>query len=301
MLRNQKSLLYGLISVLLWSTVATAFKIALQMTIYSHLLLFSAFFSFLLFGILVVLSKESRYEISTLTFSSIAKSAILGFLNPFLYYLVLFKAYSLLQAQEALCLNYTWAIILPFLSILLQKKRLSVISFVALFISFFGVLIIVSKGSIYVLQPSNATGAILAFGSAFVWGLFWILNTSSTLDDKIRLFLNFAFGTAFTFLYIIIFENLTLPRFRELVPIIYIAICEMGITFLLWNKALKLTDNPAKISNLIYLSPLISMIFINTVLGEAIHLATIPGLILIIMGVMLQNWTTFRTFQSCSK
>jgi drug/metabolite transporter (DMT)-like permease len=301
MLRSQKSLLYGLISVLLWSTVATAFKIALYQTTYSHLLLFSASFSCLLFGILVVFSKESRYEISTLKFSSIVKSAILGFLNPFLYYLVLFKAYSLLKAQEALCLNYTWAIILPFLSILLQKKRLPFVSFVALFISFFGVLIIISKGSIYVLQPSNTTGAIFAFGSAFVWGFFWILNTSSTMDDKLRLFLNFAFGTAFTFFYIIIFEDLTLPKFKELIPIVYISICEMGVTFLLWNKALKLADNPAKISNLIYLSPLISMLFISTVLGEAIHLATIPGLILILMGVMLQNWTTFRTFQSRSK
>lgn len=298
MLRSQKSLLYGLISVLLWSTVATAFKIALQKTTYSHLLLFTAFSAFLLFGILVIFSKKSRYGISTLTFSSIGKSALLGFLNPFLYYLVLFKAYSLLKAQEALCLNYTWAIILPFLSILIHRKRLTISSFVALFVSFFGVLIIISKGSIYVLQPSNATGAMLAFGSAFVWGLFWVLNTSSTSDDKLRLFLNFAFGTAFTFLYIIIFENLTLPRFKELIPIIYIAICEMGVTFLLWNKALKLADNPAKITNLIYLSPLISIIFINTILGEPIHFSTIPGLLLITIGIILQNWKTLRTLQS---
>lgn len=301
MVKIQKSLFYGLISVLLWSTVATAFKIALQKTTYSHLLLFSTFFSSLLFGVLIAFSKESRHKISMLTFSSIMKSAILGFLNPFIYYLVLFKAYSLLKAQEALCLNYTWAIILPFLSMLLQKKRLPGFSFVALFVSFFGVLIIISKGSIYVLQPSNTTGAILAFGSAFVWGLFWVLNISSSSDDKVRLLLNFAFGTIFTFLYIIIFETLKLPKFEELIPVVYIAICEMGITFLLWNKALKLTDNPAKISNLIYLSPLISMIFINTILGEAIHFSTIPGLMLIILGIMLQNWTTSRTFQPLSK
>lgn len=296
MLKSQKSLLYGLTSVLLWSTVATAFKIALQKTTYSYLLLFSAFFACLLLGILVISSKESRYEVSTLTLSSILKSTILGFLNPFLYYLVLFKAYSLLKAQEALCFNYTWAIILPFLSILLQKKRVPVFSFIALFVSFFGVLIIISKGSVYVLQPSNSTGAILAFGSAFVWSIFWILNTSSTSDDKVRLFLNFAFGSVFTFIYIIIFENQKLPTLEALIPIVYIAICEMGVTFLLWNKALKLADNPAKISNLIYLSPLISIFFINTILGESIHFSTILGLMLVVFGIMLQNWKAFRTF-----
>ena len=34
-----------------------------------------------------------------------------GFLNPFLYYIILFKAYSLLPAQEALSLNYTWPLV----------------------------------------------------------------------------------------------------------------------------------------------------------------------------------------------
>lgn len=294
MVSNQKSLLYGLVSVLLWSTVATAFKIALQKLTYSHLLFFSAFSSLALFGALVALSKESRTVLPTISSRAILKSIILGFLNPFLYYLTLFKAYSLLKAQEALSLNYTWAIILPFLSVLIQKKHLPILSFVAIFVSFLGVLIIVSKGSVYVLQPSNAIGAVFAFGSAFVWGLFWVLNISSSLDDKVRLFLNFAFGTGFILIYLIVFEDLVIPNFYEFIPVIYIAICEMGVTFLLWNKALKLAENPAKISNLIYLSPLISLFFINTILGESIHWSTIPGLILIILGIILQNFATTR-------
>ena len=34
----------------------------------------------------------------------------MGLFNPFLYYLVLFKAYDLLEAQEAGTLNYIWPI-----------------------------------------------------------------------------------------------------------------------------------------------------------------------------------------------
>ena len=46
------------------------------------------------------------------------KVFILGLVNPFLYYLVLFKAYDLLPAQEAQAINYTWALMLAFLSVI---------------------------------------------------------------------------------------------------------------------------------------------------------------------------------------
>ena len=37
------------------------------------------------------------------------QSLLPGLLNPCLYYLVLFKAYELLPAQQAQALNYSWA------------------------------------------------------------------------------------------------------------------------------------------------------------------------------------------------
>jgi len=63
-------------------------------------------------------------------------SAVMGFFNPFLYYLVLFKAYELLEAQIAGTLNYTWPIVLVILSIFLLKQRISTWSIVAILISF---------------------------------------------------------------------------------------------------------------------------------------------------------------------
>ena len=49
----------------------------------------------------------------------------LGLINPFLYYLVLFKAYDLLPAQEAQAINYTWALMLAFLSVIFLKQKLT--------------------------------------------------------------------------------------------------------------------------------------------------------------------------------
>jgi drug/metabolite transporter (DMT)-like permease len=73
------------------------------------------------------------------------------------------------------------------------------------------------------------------------------------------------------------------------IPALYIGAFEMGITFLLWQTALSLSKNITRTSNLIYLMPFISLLFIQGVLNERIEITTIPGLILIIGGVLLQT------------
>ncbi|MBF4410865.1 EamA family transporter, partial [Vibrio anguillarum] len=62
-----------------------------------------------------------------------------------------------------------------------------------------------------------------------------------------------------------------------------------GITFVLWLSALKLTQNTARISNLIFASPFISLILLATIIGEAIHPTTLIGLIFIMLGLLVQQ------------
>ena len=55
----------------------------------------------------------------------------------------------------------------------------------------------------------------------------------------------------------------------------------MSITFVIWLMALKYSENTAKVSNLIFLSPFIALIFISITVGETIRIATLIGLVLI--------------------
>ena len=66
------------------------------------------------------------------------RSAALGFLNPFLYYLVLFEAYDRLPAQEAQPLNYMWPIVVVILSAPLLKQPIGRVSLAGIAVSFFG-------------------------------------------------------------------------------------------------------------------------------------------------------------------
>jgi drug/metabolite transporter (DMT)-like permease len=63
----------------------------------------------------------------------------------------------------------------------------------------------------------------------------------------------------------------------------------MGITFLFWLKALQTASSTDKVSNLVYLAPFLSLVFVHFILNEPIYLTTPAGLLLIILGIIVQN------------
>ena len=65
---------------------------------------------------------------------------------------------------------------------------------------------------------------------------------------------------------------------------------EMGLTFVFWLKALKLSRTTAQVSQLIYLTPFFSLLVIHFAVGESIYPSTLIGLVLIVIGILLQQY-----------
>lgn len=63
----------------------------------------------------------------------------------------------------------------------------------------------------------------------------------------------------------------------------------MGIAFILWQMAVQKVSRTAKVSNLIFLSPPVSLLLLFLVVGEPILPSTLMGLTLILLGLGLQN------------
>jgi len=283
-----KSLLFAIASIILWSTSATAFKLTLKGMSVSHLLLISSLTSTIIFFVFEFInSKKNIYLI--IKGKDFKNNLVLGIINPFLYYLILFKAYSLLPAQEALPLNYTWPIVISIFSVLFLKNKLTLRTIFGLIIAFTGVIIIATRGNLISLHFHNITGVSLAVGSSVVWGLFWILNLLDSREPSEKLFGSFFFGTILIAIYILIFENHLNFEPRYFFGAVYIGFFEMGITFFLWMKALSLSENKAHTATLAYLSPFISLIFISVVLGEKLFASSILGLIFIVGGIIIQQ------------
>jgi len=186
-------------------------------------------------------------------------------------------------------LNFTWPIMLVLLSIPLLEQKITGRSIIAILISFGGVIVIGTHGNILAWSTTDVAGVSLAVGSSVIWALFWIYNIRDKRDEIIKLFLNFAFGSCFVFLAMLLFSDFRLPSVKGAAGAVYIGLFEMGITFLLWLKALKLSKTTAHIANLIYLIPFFSIVLIHFVVGEQIFLSTITGLVLIVAGIVLQK------------
>jgi len=287
--KQTRAYLYACVAVLLWSTIASAFKISLRY-VDVLTLLFYASLTASVFLFLYLLFLKKLKLLKAFTGRDYLRSALLGFLNPFLYYAILLKAYSILKAQEAVTLNFIWPIMLVLLSIPILHQRIGLRSILAIIISFLGVFVIATEGNVLGFKFTNTVGVLLASGSSVIWALFWIYNVKDKRDEAVRLFVNFAFGTVFIFLSVLLFSNVTIPTRNGLLGAAYVGLCEMGITFLVWLKALRLSKTTAHVVSLIYLVPFFALVLISLFVGEQILFSTGIGLVLIVGGIILQKF-----------
>jgi len=287
--KNQtKALLFGLSAVLLWSTVASAFKLTLRYFDPIQLLLYASIFSLLVLTIVVVVQQKVTLLISYST-KEYLMLGVLGLINPFVYYLVLFQAYALLPAQEAQPLNYTWALTLSYLSLFILKHSLRLKDIVAGIVCYCGVIIILTHGDFFNVSFSNTTGVILALFSTILWALYWLYNAKLNVDPVVGLFINFAVGIPFIFVWAVLFSDPFAINAYGILGSLYVGVFEMGLTFVLWLRAMKLSTNASQVANLIFISPFISLLLISLIVGETILFSTFVGLVFIIIGLLIQQ------------
>lgn len=285
---QSRAMLLGLSAVLLWSTVATAFKLSLQTLSPLQLLGWSGLFSTLVLAVAV--SWQHRWgELLQQLRRRPGYYVAMGALNPFLYYLVLFRAYDLLPAQQAQALNYTWALTLALLAVPLLKQKLHRVDIIAMLLGYLGALVIATRGNLLALEFDSLPGVALALGSTLIWALYWILNTRAEGAPAVTLLLCFLLGTPMVWALMAWQGELVVPSLQGLLGAAYVGLFEMGVTFLLWLGAMRAATHVSRISNLIFLSPFLSLVFIRLFLNEPIVPATFVGLALIVGAVVLQQ------------
>lgn len=282
-----KAYIFALISVFLWSTVASVFKISLRYLSPVELLFYAACFSCSILFIVLALQKK-LYMLIQADIRVWKTSLLFGLLSPFLYYLVLLKAYDLLPAQQAQPLNYTWAITLSLLSVPLLGHRLKILEICAVVVSYLGVLVISTQGDVLSLKFENPFGVGLALGSTLIWAFYWIVNTKDQRDPVLGLFLNFLCSLPFIGFYLLVTEGFRAVDMAGVLGAAYIGTFEMGIAFVCWLMAMKLTQSTARIANLIFISPFLSLFLIHFFVGEKIMRSSVIGLIFIVAGLVIQ-------------
>ncbi len=287
----RKAFLLAILAVLFWSTIPTAFKIGLRHQDTLQLLTGACFTSTLVLGILLIFGKRYK-NLATFRKSDLWFSLLMGLLNPVAYYLILFRAYSILPAQVAQPLNMIWPIVLVLISIPLLKQKISLKSIRAMLISFSGIIVISLQGGSGPKDPENRLGIVLALSTSIIWAIYFIYNARDNKDPVARLFLNFMFASILLLAIGLLRGNLLALTPQAIGSAIYVGVFEMGITFVLWLLAMQYAPTADRISNLVFMAPFINLVIVRLVLNETIFLTTLYGIILLISGILIQNMLT---------
>lgn len=278
------------VAVLSWSTVATAFKVALSYLTHFEMLLVASFTSLAIFA--VVLTVQRRWgAVKALPRQAWGYFVLLGLLNPVAYYLVLFKSYDLLPAQVAQPVNYFWPIFLLVLLALFAKQRIPAKKYVGMFISLGGLVLISAGGGQMGNLEISPFGLFLGLMSAVLWATYWMVNNKNShkADATIACFMSFLFGSVYLAIGAL-FVGVNLHTLPGILSGMYVGAFEMGIPFICFGLAMRTTSNPALVNQLCYLSPFLSLFFVSTILGEQVVPTTYIGLFLIVAGIVFNEY-----------
>lgn len=289
MTSNTKSIVLASVAVLSWATVATAFKIALSHLSVFNMLFVATWTALIVFAVMMTAERKWRL-LKSLGWRDTAFTGLLGVMNPVLYYLVLFRAYDMLPAQMAQPINYVWPVMLLVMLAVFNHERIPAGKYIGMAFSVAGV-VCISLGGGGAESGVSAAGIAMALLSAALWAAYWMCNNriKDRVDTTVALFLGFLFG-AIVLTVAGCVVGINIASTEGLLSGIYIGLFEMGIPFLTFGMALRITSNPALINQMCYLAPFLSLFIIAIVLGETIVPATYFGLALIVAGIVYNQY-----------
>lgn len=283
----KKNYAYAIVSVLIWATMAAAVKLLLASIPNLQALAVSSALAFV-FLLLLNLKSGAWREMKKYRVKDFAIIAGLGFLGLFLYSALYYYGIGELSSQEACILNYLWPMMLMIFSTVILKERLTAIKIVAMLCSFLGI-VILSTGGGSDAAGNVMLGMISCIAAAVAYGLFSVLNKKADYNQNIAMMLMWLVTAVAATLLGVFTEDWQPILGVQWLGMLWLGVVVSAVAYLLWALALKGGENTAKIANLAYLTPFLSLLVSAVLLGEQIRPRAIIALIFIIGGILLQS------------
>lgn len=291
----KKNYKYAIVTVLIWSTMAAMVKKMLYNIPNLEALSISSIFAFL-FLLIVNLKNGAVKEMKKYSVKDYGIMSGLGFIGLFLYSALYYYGLAKLTSQEACILNYLWPIMLVIFSCIILKEKLTFTKVIAMLCSFVGI-IILSLGNGSFLTGNSAFGIISCIIAAACYGLFSVLNKKGDYNQNILMMITWFVVAVCAMVLGLMTETWVPIKGIQWLGILWLGIVIDAVAYLLWALALKGVENTAKIANLAYLTPFLSLVVSAIFLKETIQLRAFIALLFIIGGILLQNIYEYRSMK----
>lgn len=294
-----KSYLYAILTVFIWSTMATIVKMMLVDIPSLQMLSISSFCGV---GFLLVwnASNGSIRKMKSCALRDYAAMGGLGFLGIFVYSALYYYGIANLSAQEACIANYLWPMMLVLFSCIILKEKLTMLKAVAMICSFIGI-VILSAGSGETGNGNTIKGLVSCITAAACYGLFSVLNKKVDYDQNISMMMVWLVTAVCSLVLGLLTETWVPIRGVQWLGILWTGVVVHALAYLLWAVALNSAENTAQIANLAYLTPFLSLIVSAVLLKEKIQPRAFIALLFIIGGIVVQSLYEHRPHRKSKK
>ena len=283
----KKNYIYAIVTVLIWSTMATTVKMMLADIPNLEALSISSYLAFI-FLLLMNIKTGIIKEMKNYSGKEYGIMSGLGFLGLFLYSALYYYGLGELSSQEACILNYLWPMMLVVFSCIILKEKMTLMKGVAMVCSFVGI-IILSTGDRVDSSGNTTVGIVSCILAAACYGLFSVLNKKADLNQNISMMIIWLVVGICAMALGLVTEEWVMLSGKEWLSLLWLGVVVDAVAYLLWALALKGSEDTAKIANLAYLTPFLSLIVSAVVLGEKITIRAGLALVFIIGGILMQS------------
>ena len=282
----KKEYIYAGISIFFWSTTATATKLALGSLSSMQVLMISSLFA-TVFLLAVNLIKGNFKYFKLYRPRDLLIMAAIGALGTFAYNLLLNLGINSMQASQAFIINYLWPMMAVIFGCILLKEKFTARKLIAVVLSFAGVIVVTSNGNLLQLDRGSLVGGGCCVLAAVFYGLFTVLNKKTSYDSYFAMLIYHIMSFVLPVIFMALTGEAFLVEAATLPGLAWIGIATGAVAFTTWALALKQGDT-AKVSNLAYITPFLSLIWTTAVLKERFNFYSLAGLLLIIGGILVQ-------------
>ena len=281
----KKTYLLAGTAILMWSTMATISKLMLSTMGNYQVLCISSLLAFL--GMLVINGFSGKLKLlKTYSLKDYLIMTGIGLLGIFLYYSFYYIGMGRMLASQAFIINYLWPIMSILFAAILLKEKLTLRKAMAITLSFFGVVIVTGKELIH-FNPYMIFGAAMCICGAVCYGSFTALNKKYHHEKGISMMIAFFTSFLLSMVMNLLTQGSWKMGFGELLGLGWNGVFSMAIGNTAWALALE-KGSTAKIANLAYITPFISLIWTALILKEQITLWSVAGLCVIVLGILIQ-------------
>jgi drug/metabolite transporter (DMT)-like permease len=270
-----KHYLYAAGAILCWASLPAATGSGLAELTIEELM----FFSFSSAAIFLYLQDVLLTRSFTLFIPGL-KITLLGIWGIFFYHYIYYLALSRAPLAEGAILATTWSFwIVVFSSLLLYRKLKLAILLTAL-AGMVGAALVISSGKDLSFNMEYMPGYLLALSCGIIWASFSVAIGHIKMKREPMTIFSIYAALLSAVLYLVTMPH-GMPSIQSLTSAIYLGCIPLGLSFFLWNRALRGGDLVI-IGFLSYLTPPLAVLLVALIHKEAVSPQVLMGMVIII-------------------